>query len=83
MILINTGDHVTCLLLILTHHHFFLLQNQISGYLLRKYKNSSGWQRLWTVLSSLCLFFYKSYQDEAAIASISLLGYGLDIDYTI
>nr|XP_029717396.1 FERM, ARHGEF and pleckstrin domain-containing protein 2-like [Aedes albopictus] len=45
-------------------------QNQISGYLLRKFKNSSGWQKLWVVLTSFCLYFYKSYSDDAALASL-------------
>ncbi len=39
-----------------------LLQSCLSGYLLRKFKNSSGWQKLWVVFTHFCLFFYKSYQ---------------------
>lgn len=50
-------------------------ENQLSGYLLRKFKNSSGWQKLWVVFTSFCLFFYKNYQDEFALASLPLLGY--------
>jgi len=38
------------------------LINQMSGYLLRKFKNSNGWQKLWVVFSNFCLFFYKTYQ---------------------
>ncbi|CAN7995851.1 unnamed protein product [Ixodes pacificus] len=34
----------------------------LSGYLLRKFKNSSGWQKLWVVFTNFCLFFYKSFQ---------------------
>ncbi|XP_055548318.1 FERM, ARHGEF and pleckstrin domain-containing protein 2 isoform X3 [Wyeomyia smithii] len=52
-------------------------RNQISGYLLRKFKNSSGWQKLWVVLTSFCLYFYKSYSDDAALASLPLLGYSV------
>lgn len=37
-------------------------QNQLSGYLLRKFKNSNGWQKLWVVFTNFCLFFYKSFQ---------------------
>ena len=37
-------------------------QNQLSGYLLRKFKNSSGWQKLWVVFTNFCLFFYKTHQ---------------------
>ncbi|CAH8447026.1 unnamed protein product [Schistosoma bovis] len=48
---------------------------QTSGYLLRKFKNSNGWQRLWVVFTQLCLFFYKSYRDECPLASLPLLGY--------
>lgn len=39
-----------------------LLQNQLSGYLLRKFKNSNGWQKLWVVFTNFCLFFYKTHQ---------------------
>lgn len=49
-------------------------ENQLSGYLLRKFKNSSGWQKLWVVFTSFCLYFYKNYQDEFALASLPLLG---------
>lgn len=38
------------------------LVNQMSGYLLRKFKNSNGWQKLWVVFTNFCLFFYKTYQ---------------------
>ena len=50
-------------------------QNQLSGYLLRKFKNSMGWQKLWVVFTNFCLFFYKTYQDDAPLASLPLLGY--------
>lgn len=52
-------------------------ENPLSGYLLRKFKNSSGWQKLWVVFTSFCLFFYKNYQDECALASLPLLGYSV------
>uniref|UniRef100_A0A8C4QC25 FERM, RhoGEF and pleckstrin domain protein 2 n=1 Tax=Eptatretus burgeri TaxID=7764 RepID=A0A8C4QC25_EPTBU len=51
------------------------VENLLSGYLLRKFKNSSGWQKLWVVFTNLCLFFYKSYQDDFPLASLPLLGY--------
>jgi FERM/RhoGEF/pleckstrin domain protein 2 len=38
------------------------IKNQLSGYLLRKFKNSNGWQKLWVVFTNFCLFFYKTYQ---------------------
>jgi hypothetical protein len=40
----------------------FFSQNQLSGYLLRKFKNSNGWQKLWVVFTNFCLFFYKTFQ---------------------
>lgn len=50
-------------------------ENQLSGYLLRKFKNSSGWQKLWVVFTSFCLYFYKNCRDDYALASLPLLGY--------
>nr|XP_045367553.1 FERM, ARHGEF and pleckstrin domain-containing protein 2 [Camelus bactrianus] len=55
------------------------VENQLSGYLLRKFKNSSGWQKLWVVLTNFCLFFYKSHQDDYPLASLPLLGYQVSI----
>lgn len=54
-------------------------QNQLSGYLLRKFKNSNGWQRLWVIFTSFCLFFYKTHQEDAPLASLPLLGYTVSI----
>ncbi|KAE9413002.1 hypothetical protein Angca_009419, partial [Angiostrongylus cantonensis] len=48
-----------------------------SGYLLRKLRNSNGWQRLWTELTSHTLFFYKTHKDIAPIANLPLLEYKL------
>ncbi|XP_008206719.2 FERM, ARHGEF and pleckstrin domain-containing protein 1 isoform X1 [Nasonia vitripennis] len=52
-------------------------QNQLSGFLLRKFKNSNGWQKLWVVFTNFCLFFYKSHQDDFPLASLPLLGYAV------
>lgn len=41
-------------------------QNQLSGNLLRKFKNSNGWQKLWVVFTNFSLFFYKSHQVRCA-----------------
>lgn len=46
---------------------FCALQNQLSGYLLRKFKNSNGWQRLWVIFTNFCLFFYKNFQVIAVV----------------
>uniref|UniRef100_A0A8D1B6X2 FERM, ARH/RhoGEF and pleckstrin domain protein 2 n=1 Tax=Sus scrofa TaxID=9823 RepID=A0A8D1B6X2_PIG len=55
------------------------IENQLSGYLLRKFKNSSGWQRLWVVVANFCLFFYKTHQDDYPLASLPLLGYRVSV----
>lgn len=55
------------------------LTQYLSGYLLRKFKNSSGWQKLWVVFTNFSLFFYKSYQDDYPLASLPLLGYNISI----
>ncbi|CAG0882114.1 unnamed protein product [Darwinula stevensoni] len=53
--------------------------SQLSGYLLRKFKNHSGWQKLWVVFTHLCLFFYKTCQDDFPLASLPMLGYIITI----
>ncbi|KFP06295.1 FERM, RhoGEF and pleckstrin domain-containing protein 2, partial [Calypte anna] len=55
--------------------HSVAVENQLSGYLLRKFKNSNGWQKLWVVFTNFCLFFYKTHQDDYPLASLPLLGY--------
>ncbi|XP_072474859.1 FERM, ARHGEF and pleckstrin domain-containing protein 2 isoform X2 [Notamacropus eugenii] len=59
--------------------HSVAVENQLSGYLLRKFKNSSGWQKLWVVFTNFCLFFYKTHQDDYPLASLPLLGYTVSI----
>ncbi|XP_077344552.1 FERM, ARHGEF and pleckstrin domain-containing protein 2 [Lithobates pipiens] len=59
--------------------HITMMENQLSGYLLRKFKNSNGWQRLWVIFTSFCLFFYKTHQEDAPLASLPLLGYTVSI----
>ncbi|XP_051566438.1 FERM, ARHGEF and pleckstrin domain-containing protein 1 isoform X2 [Myxocyprinus asiaticus] len=51
------------------------MENRLSGNLLRKFKNSNGWQKLWVVFTNFTLFFYKTHQDEYPLASLPLLGY--------
>uniref|UniRef100_A0A671SVG0 FERM, ARHGEF and pleckstrin domain-containing protein 2 n=1 Tax=Sinocyclocheilus anshuiensis TaxID=1608454 RepID=A0A671SVG0_9TELE len=55
--------------------HSLAVENQLSGYLLRKFKNSNGWQKLWVVFTNFCLFFYKTHQEDFPLASLPLLGY--------
>ncbi|XP_056420695.1 FERM, ARHGEF and pleckstrin domain-containing protein 2 isoform X2 [Hyla sarda] len=59
--------------------HITMMENQLSGYLLRKFKNSNGWQRLWVIFTNFCLFFYKTHQEDAPLASLPLLGYTVSI----
>ncbi|XP_048957347.1 FERM, ARHGEF and pleckstrin domain-containing protein 2 isoform X4 [Canis lupus dingo] len=59
--------------------HSAAVENQLSGYLLRKFKNSSGWQKLWVVFTNFCLFFYKTHQDDHPLASLPLLGYSVSV----
>ncbi|GFN79963.1 Ferm, rhogef and pleckstrin domain-containing protein, partial [Plakobranchus ocellatus] len=59
--------------------HDKALKNQLSGYLLRKFKTSNGWQKLWVVFTNFCLFFYKTYQDDLPLASLPLLGYAVNV----
>nr|XP_020641970.1 FERM, RhoGEF and pleckstrin domain-containing protein 2 isoform X1 [Pogona vitticeps] len=59
--------------------HSVAVENQLSGYLLRKFKNSNGWQKLWVVFTNFCLFFYKTHQDDYPLASLPLLGYSVSI----
>lgn len=51
------------------------VENQLSGYLLRKFKSGNGWQKLWVVFTEFCLFFYKGCMDDFPLASLPLLGY--------
>ncbi|XP_034032775.1 FERM, ARHGEF and pleckstrin domain-containing protein 1-like isoform X2 [Thalassophryne amazonica] len=55
------------------------VENQLSGNLLRKFKNSNGWQKLWVVFTNFNLFFYKSHQDDYPLASLPLLGYSVTV----
>ncbi|XP_059049094.1 FERM, ARHGEF and pleckstrin domain-containing protein 1-like [Achroia grisella] len=53
------------------------LRTQLSGHLLRKFKKSPGWQKLWVVFAAFTLYFYKSWQDDTPLASLPLLGYSV------
>lgn len=49
------------------------LQTMLSGYLLRKFKNSNGWQKLWVVFTNSCLYFFKTFQVSLLLFSINRL----------
>ncbi|VDN56812.1 unnamed protein product [Dracunculus medinensis] len=53
--------------------------NQISGYLLRKLRTSTGWQKLWVVHANFTLFFYKSHQDLSPLAILPLIDYYISL----
>ncbi|XP_046911920.2 chondrocyte-derived ezrin-like domain containing protein [Dermatophagoides farinae] len=57
----------------------YALTVSFSGYLLRKFKNSSGWQKLWVEFTHFCLFFYKSAEDNYPLASLPVIGYTVSI----
>lgn len=42
------------------NNYKYALSNIYCGYLLRKFKNCSGWQKLWVEFSHFCMFFYKN-----------------------
>ncbi|XP_071033129.1 FERM, ARHGEF and pleckstrin domain-containing protein 1 [Parasteatoda tepidariorum] len=79
----DVGQHINTSIHICWHRNisiscadlYLSMKNSLSGYLLRKFKNSSGWQKVWVVLANLCLFFYRSYLDESPLASLPLAGY--------
>ncbi|CAG0900712.1 unnamed protein product [Cyprideis torosa] len=75
----NTSLHVCWHRATTMNHldHKLALQVHLSGYLLRKFKNSAGWQKLWVVFTNFCLFFYKNWQDSVPLASLPLLGYAV------
>ncbi|KAM3960121.1 chondrocyte-derived ezrin-like domain containing protein [Aphomia sociella] len=58
-------------------HLQLALRTQLSGHLLRKFKKSPGWQKLWVVFAAFTLYFYKSWQDDTPLASLPLLGYSV------
>ncbi|XP_054168607.1 FERM, ARHGEF and pleckstrin domain-containing protein 1-like [Oppia nitens] len=77
----NTMAHVcwhrNCSISAAEYEH--ALTSCLSGYLLRKFKNNTGWQKLWVVFTHFCLFFYKSCQDDFPLASLPIIGYTVSI----
>jgi FYVE, RhoGEF and PH domain containing 5/6 len=48
------------------------------GYLKRKTKASRSWKRMWYVLKDKVVYVYKAPEDNVAVESFPVLGYGLD-----
>ncbi|KAJ6222518.1 hypothetical protein RDWZM_001063 [Blomia tropicalis] len=57
----------------------YALTVSFSGYLLRKFKNCSGWQKLWVEFTHFCLFFYKTSDDDFPLASLPVIGYTVSV----
>lgn len=64
--------------------HLTMSQNVMAGYLMRKFKNkpttglqenNRSWQRLWVVLNTFSIHFYKRHQESAPLANLPLLEY--------
>ena len=51
----------------------YALTVSFSGYLLRKFKNSSGWQKLWVEFTHFCLFFYKTAEVSLTICIVLMM----------
>ena len=69
--------------------HLNMSQNVMAGYLMRKFKNkpteasnnqdnnnqTRNWQKLWVVLNTFSIHFYKRHQESAPLANLPLLEY--------
>ena len=55
------------------------LDFQMCGYLKRKTKASRSWKRMWYVLKDRVVYVYKAPEDNVAVESFPVLGYGLDV----
>ena len=51
--------------------------SQMSGYLTRQVRRT--WKRNWFVLKDRVLYIYKASEDVAALGSIPVLGYTIEI----
>ncbi|EJW88670.1 hypothetical protein WUBG_00421 [Wuchereria bancrofti] len=53
--------------------------NQMSGYLLRKFRNSAGWQKFWVVHANFALTFFRSHQEREAVAVLPIINYHISL----
>ncbi|KAK6113143.1 PH domain family protein [Brugia pahangi] len=53
--------------------------NQMSGYLLRKFRNSAGWQKFWVVHANFALTFFRSHQEKEAVAVLPIINYHISL----
>ncbi|VBB32538.1 unnamed protein product, partial [Acanthocheilonema viteae] len=53
--------------------------NQMSGYLLRKFRNSAGWQKFWVVHANFALTFFRSHQEREPVAVLPIINYHISL----
>ncbi|KAM3727749.1 FERM, ARHGEF and pleckstrin domain-containing protein [Dirofilaria immitis] len=53
--------------------------NQMSGYLLRKFRNSAEWQKFWVVHANFALTFFRTHQEREAIAVLPIINYHISL----
>ncbi|EJD74252.1 hypothetical protein LOAG_18408 [Loa loa] len=53
--------------------------NQMSGYLLRKFRNSAGWQKFWVVHANFALTFFRSHQEHKPVAILPIINYHISL----
>ncbi|VDN07919.1 unnamed protein product [Thelazia callipaeda] len=53
--------------------------NQMSGYLLRKYRNSTEWEKLWVVHANFALIFFQSHQEKEPLALLPIVSYHISL----
>ncbi|CAG9537809.1 unnamed protein product [Cercopithifilaria johnstoni] len=53
--------------------------NQMSGYLLRKFRNSAGWQIFWVVHANFALTFFRSHQEREPVAVLPIINYHISL----
>ncbi|OZC09355.1 hypothetical protein X798_03697, partial [Onchocerca flexuosa] len=46
--------------------------NQMSGYLLRKFRNSTGWQKFWVVHANFALTFFRTHEIQTKLFTVGL-----------
>uniref|UniRef100_A0A915PDZ1 PH domain-containing protein n=1 Tax=Setaria digitata TaxID=48799 RepID=A0A915PDZ1_9BILA len=53
--------------------------NQMSGYLLSKFRNSAEWQKFWVVHANFALTFFRSHQEPEPIAVLPIISYHISL----
>uniref|UniRef100_A0A183I0X9 DH domain-containing protein n=1 Tax=Onchocerca flexuosa TaxID=387005 RepID=A0A183I0X9_9BILA len=53
--------------------------NQMSGYLLRKFRNSTGWQKFWVVHANFALTFFRTHEEREPVAVLPIINYHISL----